>query len=102
MLLQPTRPVLTRAGDRSLDRACSKSGFLTCYRPFLTGCYDHSVYVLDLWTGNVVWKFDTNGIVKCAPCVDPATNAVCAGLPLLFAEHWAVLFCGDSRETRSL
>ena len=43
------------------------------------GCYDGQVYVLNRFTGETSWTFQTGAAVKSSPCIDPQTGVAWVG-----------------------
>ena len=46
---------------------------------FISGCYDHYVYILSRKNGEILWKFKTGDCVKCSPIVDQSNGIVYFG-----------------------
>lgn len=53
------------------------------------GCYDGCVYTLDAERGDIHWRYDTGGQVKCSPTVDQVTGRVYIG------SHSHMVYCLD-------
>ncbi|XP_055541674.1 beta-alanine-activating enzyme isoform X2 [Wyeomyia smithii] len=51
------------------NRVESSVTFLSNQEFGLIGCYDGFLYCFDLWNGEVRWKFNSNGMIKCKALV---------------------------------
>ena len=49
------------------------------YFSHIPGCYDGCLYVLNITTGEIKWKYQTGGPIKSSPAVDLKSSLVIFG-----------------------